>query len=161
MMVPFILHYSIARLATGALLAVLFASPLARSAAAATGLQGDWLTPDKSAVAVYRCGTDLCIKIARVSPDVPYTTDGLNPNASLKSRQLCGLVIGTNFKTADTSHAEDGTLYDPKSGKTYHGSMSIDGDRLQLRGYLGLKLFGRTETWMRSPNQIEACTKSK
>lgn len=47
-------------------------------------------------------------------------------------------------------HAEGGTLYDPKSGKTYRGEMTASGNALALRGYIGLKVFGRTETWTRT-----------
>jgi hypothetical protein len=36
--------------------------------------------------------------------------------------------------------------------------MFSDGDLLELRGYVGLKLFGRTETWMRVHEPSGRCT---
>ena len=60
-----------------------------------------------------------------------------------------GLEIGRGFRLTDPAHAEDGTLYDPKSGKTYHGVMESAGDKLKLRGYVGIKALGRTEVWTR------------
>ena len=42
---------------------------------------------------------------------------------------------------------KDGTIYDPKSGKTYSCKMTIDGNKLKIRGYIGISLFGRTEVW--------------
>jgi uncharacterized protein (DUF2147 family) len=67
------------------------------------------------------------------------------------------LQIGRGFHLADSSHADGGQLYDPKSGKTYSGSMASDGDSLKLRGYVGIKLFGRTEVWTRTHGNVPAC----
>ncbi|MGH9588053.1 MAG: DUF2147 domain-containing protein, partial [Acidobacteriaceae bacterium] len=72
-------------------------------------------------------------------------------------RSLCGMKIGTGFKLVDPNRAQDGKLYDPKSGKTYTGSMTRDGNKLNLRGYVGIPFFGRTETWTRAPDSITAC----
>ena len=46
---------------------------------------------------------------------------------------------------------EDGTIYDPMSGKTYDCTMKIKdgGKSLDIRGYIGVSLFGRTSTWTR------------
>ena len=74
-----------------------------------------------------------------------------NPNPSLRGRPLCGLNIGTGF-----TRSAPGKLYDPTSGKTYKGSMTLDGARLKLRGYVGISLFGRSETWTRV-ERVEAC----
>ena len=68
-------------------------------------------------------------------------------------------MIGQDFHLADVEHAEGGHLYDPKSGKTYRGSMTSTGDRLELRGYVGLKIFGRSETWSRAKPGIARCAK--
>ena len=44
----------------------------------------------------------------------------------------------------------NGTVYDPTSGRTYSAEARLDGsDRLRLRGYLGIRLLGRTTTWIR------------
>ena len=129
-------------------------------AAPDTSLAGDWITPDQSALRVAPCGGDLCIRITRLPPNNPYSTDGLNPDTQLRTRPLCGLEIGRGFHTSSPDRAEDGSLYDPKSGKTYRGSMMVEGDQLHLRGYIGLKLFGRTETWTRSKAPIQVCTKA-
>jgi uncharacterized protein (DUF2147 family) len=49
-----------------------------------------------------------------------------------------------------------GHLYDPKSGHTYRGTIVAEGDALKLHGYIGVSLFGRTETWQRVA-AVEAC----
>jgi len=81
-----------------------------------------------------------------------------NPDASLRQKLLCGLVIGRGFHATSPTYADGGSLYDPKSGKTYHGEMTANGDQLALRGYIGVKLFGRTETWTRTPAPIACST---
>ncbi|HCU44384.1 MAG TPA: DUF2147 domain-containing protein [Sphingobacterium sp.] len=73
--------------------------------------------------------------------------DVKNPEKSLQSRQIQGLEILTNF-SKDGNSFVDGKIYDPKSGKTYSCKMTLQGtDKLDIRGYVGVSLFGRTETW--------------
>jgi uncharacterized protein DUF2147 len=85
------------------------------------------------------------------------SSDVRNPDRGLRKKPLCGLRIGAGFIERDSRHADGGHLYDPKSGHTYRGSMSSDGELLELRGYVGLKLFGRTETWMRVHEAPRPC----
>lgn len=40
-----------------------------------------------------------------------------------------------------------GTITDPKSGKTYKCTITKSGDKLNVRGYMGVSVFGRTQTW--------------
>ena len=127
---------------------VLFLS-LAGAANAASGSTGDWKSPTGSVIRVYKCDADLCLKIVSLPPGAPESSDQLNPDASLRNRPLCGLVIGTGFHIKDTGHAEGGRLYDPKSGHTYKGTITADGDSLKLHGYVGISMLGRTETWQR------------
>jgi uncharacterized protein (DUF2147 family) len=44
-----------------------------------------------------------------------------------------------------------GEILDPETGKTYKAKMKLtdDGTKLVLRGYIGISLFGRSQTWMR------------
>jgi uncharacterized protein (DUF2147 family) len=47
---------------------------------------------------------------------------------------------------------DGGTILDPETGKVYSANMhlSADGNQLTVRGYLGLSLFGRSQTWVRA-----------
>jgi len=76
-------------------------------------------------------------------------TDVKNPDASLRSRPILGLEMLKDF-VYDDGKWTDGKIYDPKSGKTYSCNMNIkeNGD-LNMRGYIGISLIGRSEVWKR------------
>lgn len=126
--------------------------------AQAENVLGEWQEPTGAVLRVDHCGSKVCIWIVALSRHADAPTDIHNPNASLRSRALCGLEIGSGFTPRDATHATDGTLYDPKTGKTYHGMMTVDGLNLDLRGYIGVPLFGRSQTWMRPSAPVKACT---
>ena len=45
---------------------------------------------------------------------------------------------------------DGGKITDPKNGKTYNCKISFDGNnKLIVRGYIGISLFGRSQTWVR------------
>ena len=76
------------------------------------------------------------------------TNDSKNPDPKLRSRDLVGLTILKNFVFSGDNTWEDGTIYDPKDGKTYSCKLTLaSANKLEVRGYLGISLFGRTETW--------------
>ena len=128
-------------------------------AAVGGGLEGDWTSPSGSVIRVYGCGQEVCAKVIAVEASAPGSTDENNPDKALRSRSLCELQIGQGFKHDDSTHASGGTIYDPKSGKTYKGTMVADGDTLRLRGFIGISVFGRTEIWKRSAaGAVKVCT---
>ncbi len=131
---------------------------LALAAPSDTSMLGNWITTDKSVVQVHTCeGDHLCVRIATIArQDVPRT-DSMNPDATLRTRPLCGLEIGTGFMPDGTEAAKGGKIYDPESGKTYSAQMQGSGDALRLRGYVGVTLIGRTETWHRAPDTLPPC----
>ena len=45
---------------------------------------------------------------------------------------------------------DGGKIIDPKNGKSYHCKVTLEGkDKLIVRGYIGISLFGRSQTWIR------------
>jgi|CXWL01.1.fsa_nt_gi uncharacterized protein (DUF2147 family) len=77
--------------------------------------------------------------------------DRENPEPSLQTRPIQGLRIMDGFTYAGDGVWEDGTIYDPETGKTYSCKMSLVGETLRVRGYIGISLLGRTTEWTRVP----------
>lgn len=111
---------------------------------------GYWREPGGSIIRVAPCAERLCVEIARLPSGKRALIDSHNPDPKLRNRPLCGLWVGADFVATDLQHARDGHLYDPRSGRTYSGEMTADGNLLHLRGYWGLRIFGRTQTWVRA-----------
>ena len=118
---------------------------------------GQWSEPTGSVIEIFPCGNDLCARMAAISKNAPTKFDEHNPDPALRTHPLCGLQIGYGFHLTGPTHADGGKLYDPKSGKTYSGSMTVDGNELHLRGYIGIKAFGRSEVWTRTSGQHTTC----
>jgi uncharacterized protein (DUF2147 family) len=104
----------------------------------------------QSIVRVYEERGVLFAKIERV-----LVTDGV-PSTCVKCRDerkgqpLVGLVIMRNMKAGRDEYA-GGDILDPESGKVYRCKVTLDptGQRLTVRGYIGISLFGRSQTWRR------------
>lgn len=121
------------------------------------GVLGLWREPGGSVIDVHPCGSELCARLAYITPGAPSQFDSNNPNSAQRSRRLCGLQIGWGFHSQDPNRAIDGYIYDPRSGSSYHGSLTAEGDSLRLRGWVGFKIFGRTETWRRLDQPPPPC----
>jgi uncharacterized protein (DUF2147 family) len=120
-------------------------------------ITGQWTEPTGSVIRVDHCGSQICMWVAAISPKAPAKVDIYNPDPAKRGRSLCGLQIGSGFVSHSPTEAKDGTLYDPKSGKTYHGQVKLNGNKLQLRGYIGFPLFGETQIWTRPSAPVKAC----
>ncbi len=76
--------------------------------------------------------------------------DRENPDDKLKNRPLLGLQLIKDFKYAGENVWAKGTIYDPENGKTYKCKMTLkDPKTLDVRGYIGISLIGRTTVWKR------------
>lgn len=71
-----------------------------------------------------------------------------------KDKPVLGMTIVTGVKhNADDKEMWDGgEILDPNNGKTYKVRMTpIDGGKqMEVRGYIGMPLLGRTQTWIRA-----------
>ena len=79
--------------------------------------------------------------------------DEKNPDVNLRNRSVLNLQIlsGLVYNATDKEWA-NGTIYDPKAGKTYDCYVWLDGkNTLQLKGFVaGIRMLGRKSTWTRT-----------
>ncbi|SCC91304.1 conserved hypothetical protein [Thiomonas sp. X19] len=152
---------------TQALARLLFALCLAGMAsvswAQALGIAGTWKTIDD------KTGKPKALIRIVEQPDGSYSgtiikslVPGADPHrictlcsGALKDQPMIGLTILTGLRQdAEHQHSfSGGEIVDPDSGKTYHCNARLvdDGAKLDVRGYIGISLFGRTQTWVREP----------
>ena len=117
---------------------------------------GEWYNAEKDAIiTIFEDNNTLSGKITwMLNPNDENGNpkkDPLNPNKDLRDRARLGMVMMTNFSYQKDNVWDGGTLYDPKTGKTYSGMITLkDKNILDLRGYVGIALLGRTSTWTRA-----------
>ncbi|WP_422356524.1 DUF2147 domain-containing protein [Roseivirga pacifica] len=75
--------------------------------------------------------------------------DKENPDEALKTRPIIGMKLVKDF-AFDDGQWEDGEIYDPKEGKTYSCRMRLKKEKLEVRGYIGAPMFGKTVVWTRT-----------
>ncbi|MGZ3931394.1 MAG: DUF2147 domain-containing protein [Bacteroidia bacterium] len=80
----------------------------------------------------------------------PENLDMKNPDKSLQTQKVLGLTILKDFIFDGDDTWEKGTIYDPKNGKTYSCKITRnEKGHLNVRGYIGISLLGRTEYFVR------------
>lgn len=133
---------------------LLFFIPSVVFAQKADDVLGYWLTDEKTAkIEIYKEGDIYNGKIVWLNE--PNGDDGSpkkdveNPDKSLRTRPLMGLNMVSGF-TFDDEQWEDGEIYDPKEGKTYSCRLRLKKDKLEVRGYIGAPMFGKTVIWTRT-----------
>jgi uncharacterized protein (DUF2147 family) len=121
----------------------------------ADAILGKWVNPSgEGQIQIYKKGNLYYGKLVWLKfPNDEVTgkpkLDKSNPDKNLQSRPILGLEILKNFKFDGDDVYEDGKIYDPKNGKDYSCKMTLNGNKLKIRGYIGISLLGRSEVWTR------------
>lgn len=139
--------------AVAALLAAGLGPGSAGAEDAASGPAGLWLTQDRGGViAVSHCGAHLCARIVGIvldSPTEPTPRD-------VTGRSQCDLPL---FSDAAPTGPDlwRGHIRDPRNGSIWDMQIWLNPNgTLSMRGFLGVSLLGRTETWTRYPGPVPA-----
>lgn len=111
-----------------------------------------WLNEEQTAkIQIYKAtdgkyyGKIVWLKVPTI--DGKPKVDNNNPDKKRRNDPLNGLVLLRGFKKTDANTYDDGTIYDPKNGKTYSCVITMKGTQLDVRGYVGISLLGRTTKW--------------
>lgn len=118
--------------------------------------EGHWRTIDdatgqaKSIVRIYNVGGELkgdIVELLNPTEPNPRCTEC---KGSRRDQPLEGLNILWGLER-DGDEWVDGSIIDPENGKEYSAQLKVTeaGSRLEVRGYLGFALIGRTQTWER------------
>jgi uncharacterized protein (DUF2147 family) len=135
------------------LLAVLVL-PLVRAAGGADGqaaqIVGNWLTEQRNGIIQISVAEDGTYQGRIVGGNEPQRVDQHNPDQAKRSHSLLGQIIFQGMKYDGDGKWSGGTIYDPDSGRSYKCRVEqLDQDRLQVRGFIGFALLGRSQVWMR------------
>lgn len=141
-------------IALTALMAMSFVSTSAVSDA--DRVVGVWMeSTGKAKVKIYKIGKKYFGKIVWLKEPIDPDTkkpkvDKNNPNEKLQGVPLKGLKIFKDFVYSGDGLWNKGTIYDSRKGKTYKCNINMkDINTLDIRGYIGISLIGRSDTWTR------------
>ena len=123
---------------------------------------GIWKTIDdetgdvKSIVTIEKRNNELTgkvVKILKLSPDVkgtPDTVKCLKCTGANKDKLIKGMTILWGV-SKDGNEWTGGKILDPKTGSIYSVKLYLDetGKKLNVRGFIGFSLLGRTQVWQR------------
>ncbi|AKK67115.1 MULTISPECIES: DUF2147 domain-containing protein [Xanthomonas translucens group] len=142
---------------------LMLALPLSLAAfvaqAADTSPVGRWQTIDdetgkpKSIVQIEQAGNGtLSGKVI----EILQSNKGPNPlcdkcDGAQKGKPIKGMTILWGLKPDGTAVWSGGSVLDPAKGKTYKAKLTLSdgGKKLQMRGYIGIEVLGRTQIWIR------------
>ena len=115
---------------------------------------GRWLTDNGNLeVEISRCGEALCGTVVKVLAN--RSMSGGGEMAAADNRSPLGMTILKDFAAAGGGEWQ-GEIYNRENAKTYSCKMSLSApDRLTVRPYVALPLFGKTLTWTRVAAQDE------
>lgn len=116
---------------------------------------GKWKTIDdetgqaKSIVEIYESNGKIYAKVVEILNPAKKNSKCTKCKGADKDKPIDGLVIIKGL-TKDGDEWTDGDILDPQKGKLYSCTIKLDGkDKLDVRGYMGISMLGRTQTWHR------------
>ena len=117
---------------------------------------GVWKTGEGNAmVRIYKNGDKYQGKVVWLKEPIDPETgkpkvDKNHPDEAVRSRAVLGLINVWGFVFKGNNVWDEGNIYDPKNGNTYSCTMKMNNaNSLEVRGFIGVSLIGRTDTWTR------------
>lgn len=122
---------------------------------AAQSIDGLWTTIDdatgkkRAIIRLHESGNQVSGQIVKVFPQPGDTGICSKCPGNFKNKPIQGLGIVWGLKKQGNNEWVGGHILDPKNGKVYRVKMTLEGNRLQVRGYVGFSALGRTQVWVR------------
>ena len=116
---------------------------------------GNWTTMDdktgkkRAVVHLVVSGDSLSGTIVKVYHEPGDTGLCSNCPGTFKDKKVQGLQFVWGLKDKGNGEWEGGQILDPKTGKIYRAKMTMKGNKLYVRGYVGFSMLGRTQVWVR------------
>jgi len=111
---------------------------------------GTWLTQDRDGIIEISLATDGSYQGRIVGGNDPDRLDTTNPDPALRREHLQGHVIMQGMRYLGAGRWSTGTIRDPNNGHVYKCRLELlSPERLQVRGFLGISLLGRSQIWTR------------
>ena len=111
---------------------------------------GVWDTGDGAHVQIYTRDGKYHGKFIRFDEEPPNGgLDAENPDPELRDRPLVGTDFILNFEY-DGTKWRHGRIYNPENGKQYKADLELKDGVLKVRGWIGVRLLGRTVEWTRT-----------
>jgi uncharacterized protein (DUF2147 family) len=120
---------------------------------------GLWKTIDdntgkqRSYVRIVDVGGELQGKVEKLFPFPGDDPENLceKCKGERKNKPVVGMTILWGLEQDEGMVWKGGEILDPDNGKTYRCKMTVsdNGKELDVRGYIGISLIGRTQTWLR------------
>jgi uncharacterized protein (DUF2147 family) len=118
--------------------------------APAPTILGRWLTEPRDGIIEITRIADNTYQGRIIGGNDPHRLDLNNPDPARRQQLLLGQTILQGMHDDGEGQWAGGTIYDPNSGRTYKCHIELlDHDRLKVRGFIGVSLLGRTQTWTR------------
>ncbi len=119
-------------------------------------IQGVWKTGEGNAmVRIYKNGYKYQGKVVWLKEPIDPETgkpkvDKFHPEETSRTRPVLGLINVWGFVYQEKNVWSEGNIYDPKNGNTYSCTIKmINPNTIEVRGFIGVSLIGRTDTWTR------------
>lgn len=116
---------------------------------------GNWITSDdvtgkkRAVITLNVSGNTLSGKIDQVFPEPGDTGICSKCPGAFKNKPIKGIQFVWGLKDKGNGEWDGGHILDPKTGKVYRAKMTLKGDKLYVRGYMGFSMLGRTQVWHR------------
>lgn len=136
-------------------LVVVMSSLLFLSKAFAGSIAGNWTTIDdvtgkqRAVIHVSESGDTVSGTIMNIFPQPGDTGICSKCPGAFKGKPIKGLTILWGVKKSGENVWDNGRILDPKNGKIYRVKLTLEGNTLHVRAYIGVSLLGRTQVWKR------------